>query len=361
MKLQMEPHRCTFLVALVFLIFVQIADSNPASFVKELHKTLKQVKHSPTEPDLVIKKAYDKPSRMVFVAGVEGTGHHAMRSFFDVCVLSDKHPECEMEIELSKKLMLYDEEQKRLGGIFGTKLAHDSDHQTKYSTTLKDVVKRMNELSVMNTNHLSVVGLSYGNWLGAESGMMSYPNYDGIDKALEVPDIVLLASLAESAGLDLRILVLYRTDVKALLKSYTRRFDMDMYSEAMVMISALSQLYAQMVLIDKRFIQCIHFESLTGRPSSDNSDMLPSLTEAEKEQLIRFIHPAVLQDVSSSMWETIKHQGDSPTSVTAQPKPMDENTSTSAASIEVNNLQAEYLFWRLRRQMSLVESYCKNV
>ena len=226
----MELHRCTFMVALVFLIFVQITVSNPASFVKELDKTLKQVKHSPTEPDLVIKKAYDKPSRMVFVAGVEGTGHHAMRSFFDACVLSDKHPKCEMEVELSKKLMLYDENQKRLEGIFGTKLAHESDHHIKYSTTLKDVFKRMNELSRMDTNHLSVVGLSYGNWFGAESGMLSYPNYDGVDKALDVPDIVFLASLAESAGLDLRIVVLYRTDVKALLNSYTRRFEMNMYT-----------------------------------------------------------------------------------------------------------------------------------
>ena len=127
-----------------------------------------------TTPDVVVKKMTNERSRLVFVAGVEGTGHHAFRSFFDVCVLDKSAPECEMEVELSKELMTYNEQEKRIGGIFGSALAHKKEH-VAFNALSKSVHHRMHQLAkVKERDLLTVAGLSYGNWVDAESGMLSY-------------------------------------------------------------------------------------------------------------------------------------------------------------------------------------------
>ena len=249
--------------------------------------------------------------------------------------------------------MTYDEQDKRIDGIFGTKLAHHKSHN-RYSTLIKEIHKRMHDISSITTPHLSIAGLSYGNWYGAESGMLSYPNYDGISKALDNPDIVLLSSLAESSKLDLRILVLYRTDTAALLSSYTKRFQMNWYEESLIMINSLAVLHSQLILIDKKFIKCIHFEAFTGR----SPNIVKPMTISEKNDLINFIHPDVFNDHVDIMWSKIVSSGGSISN---------SNNSGEKNEISVNNdnnlqnLHSDYLLWRLQRQMSLIQSYCENV
>ena len=46
-------------------------------------------------------------------------------------------------------------------------------------------------------------GEGEGGW-----GTMSYPNHGGPDKHLQKPDLYTLASIAEAAGVDLRIVLL---------------------------------------------------------------------------------------------------------------------------------------------------------
>ena len=367
-------------------------------------------------PDVVLKRAVSDKSRMVFVAGVEGTGHHAFRAFFDVCVLHKenteaKEPACAMEVELSKQLMTYNEQDKRISGIFGSALAHKKDHAA-FNTLSKSVHHRLHQIAkIKDRQHLSVAGLAYGNWVDAESGMLSYvsvyvdvcalgvplclhlsfspsltlflflhlhlhlhlqPNYDGVSKTLDTPDLVQLAAMAESAKLDLRVLVLYRTDVRSLLRSYTKRFEMNYWEEALVMINSLAVLYSQLQLIDRKFVHCVHFEAFTGRGGgsahSGNSteqktqpeqmsppDNIPPYTDTDKAALLHFIHGDVLGAHSAAMWAVIKPKG-----VAASNSGAGSEAEGGAGEDESNGsgFHGNYLLWRLRRQMSLIQSYC---
>jgi len=207
--------------------------------------------------------------------------------------------------------------------------------------------------------HLSIVGLSYGNWLGAESGMLSYPNYDGINKPLDIPDIVTLATLAETVKLDFRIILLYRTNIKSMLISYTNRFNMNFFTEAQIMINACSNLYSQLKLIDRKFVHCVHFESFTGKGSNSNSNSTSnstsktSLTEQQKQNLINFVHPQVLNQYEEEMWDTIQPKKSTSSSSATNAKAKDDEDKDRSA-------HEDFLIWRLQREVSLIEEYCKQ-
>lgn len=58
------------------------------------------------------------------------------------------------------------------------------------------------------------------------TGMMSYPNYAGADKALQYVDLRLMAAAAEEEGVDLRFIYLTRS-ARDLIVSSTAHHDYD--------------------------------------------------------------------------------------------------------------------------------------
>jgi hypothetical protein len=100
-------------------------------------------------------------------------------------------------------------------------------------------------------------------------GRMSYPNFGGWDKPLHIPDVRLLARLAEEAGLDLRIIVLMR-QANELLQStvHHRRFGPEQRQATILGLSA-SALAAQLWMIDPRFFVCVNSSTLVaGDPTT---------------------------------------------------------------------------------------------
>ena len=83
-------------------------------------------------------------------------------------------------------------------------------------------------------------------------------NYPGPDKALHIPDVRLLAKLAEQAGLDLRILVLVRKADEILRSTvYHRNFGTES-RQASILGLAAATLTSQLQLIDPRFFVCVN-------------------------------------------------------------------------------------------------------
>lgn len=152
----------------------------------------------PTVDSKLVKKAINPKIRLLFVAGLEGTGHHAVCDMLTVCIKSKK---CEKEEIIGGACMRYDGNHREMYGLFG---AAGSNNVMDEVTVIEN---RMNDLLKLQGDHLFYIGLKSHEG----SGMMSYPNFEGKDKPLDYPDVFALAMIAESVGLDFRILVLQRS------------------------------------------------------------------------------------------------------------------------------------------------------
>jgi hypothetical protein len=93
--------------------------------------------------------------------------------------------------------------------------------------------------------------------------MMSYPNGPAVHKSLDRPDMYVLASLAEGAGLDLRVVVLLR-DAPAVLSSTVDKRHFGPL-EAPALVANAESMYAQLSLLDAAFYRCVRYEQLAER------------------------------------------------------------------------------------------------
>ena len=150
--------------------------------------------------DYQLKKTVYNTARVLIVAGLEGTGHHAISAMLEIC-RKKKPLLCEVDKELSDKLMLWSQKQKQVvvHGLFGSA---DTSESLKISLDIRSYLQNL--AKKRTGNHLIYVGLGVTN----ENGMFSYPSFNGKFKSLDHPDVYQLAIIAEQAGIDLRILVL---------------------------------------------------------------------------------------------------------------------------------------------------------
>lgn len=190
---------------------------------------------STTLKDHYLKKTvFSDRTRLLVVAGLEGTGHHAISAMFQVC--SRKQPPlCEIEKSVSIKAMTYYVGQKLTRGLFG---AGDTIISLQNAIAMKASL----EAAVNRSgDHLYFVGL--GGHKG--SGMFSYPNYNGRFKSLDHPDIYQLGLLAEQAGMDYRVLVLQRNGLDILKSVDRRNFGTKVDEEPKILIDNAAALHAQ--------------------------------------------------------------------------------------------------------------------
>ena len=138
--------------------------------------------------------------RFVFVAGLEGSGHHAIHSIYSQCV-SLGGP-CAVNEEIMSYLYSgYSEPE----GVFVYGGATNQS-SSELRTLRKKFVTEITKEAASHANP-TVIFLNAGEQL-PRTGMMSYPNFGGDEKSLHHPDVRELALLCEEAGVDLRILVL---------------------------------------------------------------------------------------------------------------------------------------------------------
>lgn len=87
-------------------------------------------------------------------------------------------------------------------------------------------------------------------------------NHGGPDKALHTPDVRVLASLAEEAGLDFRVIVLVRSADEILRSTvYHRHFGTEA-REATILAASAALLAGQLQLMDPHFFVCVNSSAL---------------------------------------------------------------------------------------------------
>ena len=144
------------------------------------------------------KRVSSSRVRFLFVAGIEGSGHHAVREIHLRC--EQLHGPCAHSDRITK--LLYHGENNA-DGIF----VYGNDHQTVSSISeMREELKSAVKVEMNKYKKPTLVLLNTG--FGAGVGMISYPNYNGAGKSIHHPDLNELAKTFEEAGADLRIFVL---------------------------------------------------------------------------------------------------------------------------------------------------------
>jgi hypothetical protein len=156
-----------------------------------------------------------------------------------------------------------------------------------------------------------IVGLCFVH----RSAMMSYPNYNGPNKALDHPDIHLLAALAELAGVDFRVIVLKR-NAREVLASTARR-GIGGHEEPRILATNAAVLAAQLQSLHRSFYQCVQYSELA------------HLDAQQQSRLASFIHADMSSDVVLKMLSKITYSNSSAS--------VHSTGSSSSSSGDANN------------------------
>lgn len=242
--------------------------------------------HTVTHVTPFPKNVYSNNSRLLLVAGLEGTGHHAISDMMSVCMKASPSKSCSEDVDLSVMMMHSLAPEKHQIGQFGLFFGEDANRAGQHIQTIES---RMKELAKASMSHLYFLGLGKT----AKTGMFSYPAFAGPFKAINHPDAFALAVMAEKSNLDFRILVLQRNHLEILASTHKRHFGGNV--EARLLIHNAEALLAQLRLLDKRFYRCVDYKTLN------------KIDDVEKKRLQNFLHPVVLRNSLTGMLKQLHY------------------------------------------------------
>jgi hypothetical protein len=169
--------------------------------------------------------------RVVFVVGLEGSGHHMLRALVKKCTETGLKL-CKHELLVSR--LLFRHQHGKYNGLFG------AEAYGKHGNLLLQLYKRLVQLAE-DENSRQLLFLNTHD--DEESGMLSYSNFDGPYRDLHNPDIHVLSAVADAAGIDLRLLVLQRSALE-LWRSFHSRFYVK--ASLMGMVNSAANLFRQL-------------------------------------------------------------------------------------------------------------------
>ena len=190
----------------------------------------------------VEKTVFSDNTRLVFPAGIEGTGHHYFMSIWDVLDPSIKKP--------------------FFVGMYRIDYSMSSNIE-KYKNVVEKSKYNMDVLydeTILDSPNLVYV-----------TGGYSYPTNSGQDKAFQCPDLRPIAEDAEESGIDLRIIYLKRSAKDSIISNTDhRQFHMHLGIEEeseeerfmryiRILFTSIAVLHSQLLEIDPKFIVCHDF------------------------------------------------------------------------------------------------------
>lgn len=274
-------------------------------FVEKKHE--KETDRFPSQeyvnPYFVKKTIFNQKRRVMFIAGLEGSGHHIFNHFMDAC----NTPKVKQQLGVRARFCSFDKEVQSLFyrnkatpyGIFiygspNEDIPHDQN-------ALKRELAQWN-----NDKPLNIFILNIGrSW---DSGQQSYANFGGVDKPLHHPDLQILAQICENAKVDLRVLVLQRGAFDILKSTINRNFG-DVNHQAAVLADNAAVLSMQLQLIDPKFFFCTKFETLLA-------------VKGWPKDMKEFLHPQLLKSDIVIEFHKMKMSNNSETSTDSTTMPV---------------------------------------
>lgn len=257
-----------------------------------------------------------------------------MSSMLSVCIKAEQNnSKCQSDSTLDSQLMFTHHGKKRSGLFF-------SEDSVRAGMLIGAVEKSMKGISSLkentspDNNRLYLLGLGYSDGVG----MLSYPNFGGANKALNHPDMFLLAAIAEKVGIDFRVLVLQRSANEILKSTLKRGFGGA--EESRILVDNAAAMYTQLHMLDRRFFLCLDYNDLTLMKNSTIAKI-----QAQKDAMAQFLHPNVIPPLMDQMLGKIRP------STSSSSKPLSNvNVSANAALSE----------FQLESRISLIRALCEQ-
>lgn len=213
--------------------------------------------------------ANEHQPRLLFIAGLEGSGHHLWDMVFSECQQQSAAEQCRFTTSLANRLSDGKHSSHHGSGLFDlpTRLVDEQRHIEEPHTpwarqfdAAKQRVRNALRREVVNNSGLLVL-----NSLHSSASMLSYPNFGGTYKILQTPDVRELAEVCEEEVVDLRILVLHRP-AASLLSSTSRRQFETWNHEAVILEHNAQALNQQLSQLDPAFVLCVDTTKLPALP-----------------------------------------------------------------------------------------------
>lgn len=155
----------------------------------------------------------------------------------------------------------------------------------------------------------------------------------------------ILALIAETVGLDFRVLVLQRSAQEILASTSRRKFGGQV--EAQILIDNAAVLHSQLALIGRPFYFCLHWEQLLRLKA-------PPL-QGLKGQLVDFVHPhnlrgVIIDELLGQVSYSRKQSFDTPFEA--------GNNSSEILSQLLRGNDEHYHIFQLNRRLDLISSLC---
>ncbi|CAM9131139.1 unnamed protein product [Scytosiphon promiscuus] len=239
---------------------------------------------------LVQKTVFSSQMRMIFLVGLEGTGHHFMSAVLrKMCRLPGVFcPDvCPLAVALYKKM--------------GTPQS-PSDYREGLERIRNETEILALESDGLRNGTISLLAFFK---CGSKAGMMSYPNYGGKDKPLQYVDLRILAEEAERAGIDLRLIYLSRAARSILLSDTQRRsFGGGFTHETRILTNNAEVIDSFSRELDPGFTTCFSYENISdpGQASRVGEFVAPTIAGAANFsrtllQTVLVKTPAIRDDV----------------------------------------------------------------
>lgn len=235
------------------------------------------------------KTVYSTEKRLVFVAGLEGTGHHTLKTAFAPCF---SFGVCQPINNLTNAFFRLNVSRAQLHGLFSTFDMDKTEHflQEALHALHAFITAPSPTTATATAPTVAIIGLEST----YSAGMMSYPNYGLPEKVFHHPDLFIIALLAESMGVDFRIIVLQR-NAQAILHS-TQRRGFGGKLEARILIENAGSMYAELDALDPQFYRCVHHEQLS------------QLNHTQQDVLTDFILPALSPHMSTMLNKAVANK-----------------------------------------------------
>jgi len=203
------------------------------------------------------KNSHSEDRRVVFIAGLEGSGHHFWREIFDKCTRTG---DCVASPDLATAL--YSQNEKN--GLFNH-YEPTGNYSDAESEGVRSAFRALSSIDGMHW--VNGLGRHVENGNRGTTGMMSYPNFGGPDKIYQHPDVWALAKIAEAVGEDLRVLFVGRQARALLMSTAVHRQFAPYGAEAVILAHNARVLASQLHALDREFVRCVEYEQLPDLPA----------------------------------------------------------------------------------------------
>jgi len=208
----------------------------------------------------------------VFLVATEGSGHHMYS------VLCEKSPSRDrINGELSKDIksltsLLYDHKDKSSALFSAPSSIENSNKLVNGTFVVEGIVSKLQSIEEMikNASYPTTTTIPLNAVKAFKTGMMSYPNYGGIDKILQYPDLSTLYYACTLAGVSCRHVVLTRDPYDVIRSTTTRRkFFKSKIKAIQSYITMLGVILAQMTMYPDQLAACWEYNA----EGSDNEQL----------------------------------------------------------------------------------------